>query len=77
MTGKGTKGYCSELEALGTVGQRAPVALPTRLFAAGVVVVDLDDTVLDAHGVVGAALVESGEEAIAAADDGAGMGLPS
>ena len=38
--------------------------------AAGVVVVDLDNAVLYAHGIVGAALVESGEDAVAAANDG-------
>ena len=52
------------------------MAVPTLAVAAGVVVVDLDDAVLHAHRVVGAALVERGEHTVAAANDRAGVGLP-
>ena len=47
------------------------------LSAAVVVVVDLDDAIFHAHGVVGAALVETGEQAVAAADDSAGVRRPA
>ena len=68
VTGKGTKGNWRLLAALGTVGQRAVGRYDGGL-ATGVVVVDLDDAVLHAHGVVGGALVESGEHAVATAND--------
>ena len=52
------------------------VGVPTLEIAAGVVVVDLNDAVLYPHGVVGAALVEGGEDAVASTDDGARQGRP-
>src|SRR5579871_6241907 len=69
--------WASGLE--GNVGEGQSVGRDTGAgrSAAVVVVVDLDDAIFHAHGIVGAALVERREETIAATNDSTGIGAPA
>src|ERR1700749_3851501 len=58
-------------------GRLADGCRSNRALATGVVVVDLNNTILHTHRVISAALVERGEQPVTTANDGSVPGLPA